>query len=79
MTTFSVVLTIAVLLAVAVFILLYERQRAEEIGRDLAAPPTTPEKASPEVADGSVGGASGEQADPSGADQQSDDDEHGSP
>jgi hypothetical protein len=35
MNAFSVVLTVAVLLAIAVFILLFERSRAREIEHDL--------------------------------------------
>jgi hypothetical protein len=47
----GVVLTIAVLVAVAVFILLFERQRADEIEKDLreglGQPPDQPEPPPP--------------------------------
>jgi hypothetical protein len=47
----GVVLTVAVLVAVAVFILLFERQRANEIEKDLreglGQPPDQPERPPP--------------------------------
>lgn len=51
MTALGVVLTVVVLVAIAVFILAFEKRRAQQIERDLREPGTTGHDAAPPPAD----------------------------